>query len=149
MALKIGDKAPDFVLPSTAGEDLHFYRDLKGKSVILYFYPKDFTSVCTAEACEFRNHFDDFRDLDVPVIGISRDSIKTHLDFKKQYQLPFELLSDTDGKVCKAYKALVPVIGVPKRITYLIGPDLKIRVAHSDMFTAKKHISAVLKELNA
>ena len=147
MALQIGDKAPHFILESTSGEDFHFYQEMKGKSCVLYFYPKDFTSVCTAEACEFRNHFDDFKEMDVPVIGISRDSIKTHLDFKKQYQLPFDLLSDTDGKVCKAYKALVPVIGVPKRITYLIGPDHKVKVAHSDMFTAKKHISSVLKEL--
>jgi thioredoxin-dependent peroxiredoxin len=147
MALKIGDKAPDFTLKSTSGEDFHFHKDMKGKTCILYFYPKDFTSVCTAEACEFKNHFDDFQGMDIPVIGISRDSIKTHLDFKKHYQLPFDLLSDTDGKVCKAYKALVPVIGVPKRITYLIGADFNIKVAHSDMFTAKKHISAVLKEL--
>jgi peroxiredoxin Q/BCP len=146
MALNIGDKAPNFTLPSTSGKEFNFYQDTDQKSCIIYFYPKDFTQGCTAEACEFRNHFDDFKGLDLPIYGISRDSIETHQDFIRKYKLPFELLSDKSGKVCRDYDALVPIIGIPKRITYLIGPDKKILAALSDMFNAKKHISEMLKK---
>ena len=78
MALKLGQIAPDFILKGTSGTELKPSRDLEGKSFILYFYPKDFTRVCTAEACEFRDQFAAFRDLDIPVFGVSRDDLATH-----------------------------------------------------------------------
>jgi thioredoxin-dependent peroxiredoxin len=87
------------------------------------FLPKDFTKVCTAEACDFRDQFSAFRDLDVPVIGISRDSIAKHLKFKEEHKLPFELLSDGSGKVCKKYDALVPILKMPKRVTYFVDKN--------------------------
>lgn len=94
MTLKKGQKARDFSLPSTSGEKFNLYQSTAGRPCVIYFYPKDFTKVCTAEACDFRDQFSAFRELDVPVIGISRDNITTHLKFKEEYKLLFELLSD-------------------------------------------------------
>lgn len=147
MALSLGAKAPDFTLPATSNKKLTLSQDLQGKAVILYFYPKDFTGVCTAEACEFRDQFEAFRELDIPVYGISRDDIPTHEKFKKAHRLPFELLSDESGKVCKAYDALIPLIKMPKRVTYLLDQEHKIAGVFSDMFESKGHIESMLKKL--
>lgn len=147
MALSLGAKAPDFTLPATSNKKLTLSQDLQGKAVILYFYPKDFTGVCTAEACEFRDQFEAFREFDIPVFGISRDDIPTHEKFKKAHRLPFELLSDESGKVCKAYDALIPLIKMPKRVTYLLDQEHKIAGVFSDMFESKGHIESMLKKL--
>lgn len=147
MALSIGQKAPDFKLHSTSGQILKMSEDLLGKAFILYFYPKDFTAGCTAEACEFRDQFEAFRNLDVPVFGLSRDDIPTHEKFKKAYKLPFDLLSDPDGKVCKSYDALIPLIKMPKRVTYLIDDKHEIAGVFSDMFESKAHIENMLRKL--
>ena len=102
MTLKPGDKAPDFTLP-TDGNGKVSLSKLKGRSVILYFYPKDDTSGCTAEACGFRDSFPRFVKTDAAVIGVSRDSVASHDRFKRKHGLPFALASDEDGKVCEAY----------------------------------------------
>src|SRR5512135_718043 len=102
MRAKPGDKAPDFTL-ATDGAGKVTLSKLKGKKVILYFYPKDDTSGCTAEACGFRDNLPKFGRTDATVIGISRDSVASHDKFKKKYDLPFILGSDEDGKVCEAY----------------------------------------------
>lgn len=149
MALEIGNKAPDFTLPGTSGLNLNLSRDMESKALILFFYPKDFTRGCTAEACEFRDNFGEFRDLDVPVFGISRDDIKTHERFKKEYKFPFELLSDESGKVCKAYDALIPLIKMPKRVTYLLDAEHRIAAVYSDMFEFKGHIKTMLRKLES
>ncbi|WP_439489505.1 peroxiredoxin [Algoriphagus sp.] len=147
MALKTGSTAPQFKLKSTGGKTIDSSVDLKGKAFILYFYPKDFTKGCTAEACEFRDQFEAFRDLDIPVLGISKDDIETHERFKKEHKLPFDLLSDPSGEVCKSYDALIPLIKMPKRVTYLIDKDHKIAAVFSDMFESKGHIQSMLKSL--
>ena len=147
MALQKGSTAPEFTLACTGINILNTAKDLKEKAFVLYIYPKDFTRVCTAEACEFRDQFEAFRDLDIPVFGLSKDDIESHNKFKKEHRLPFELLSDPTGKVCKSYDALVPLIKMPKRITYLIDQDHKIAAVFSDMFESKGHIDAMLKSL--
>ncbi len=147
MALKTGSTAPEFRLKSTGAKTIDSSTDLKGKAFILYFYPKDFTKGCTAEACEFRDQFEAFRDLDIPVLGISKDDIETHERFKKEHKLPFDLLSDPSGEVCKSYDALIPLIKMPKRITYLIDKEHKVAAVFSDMFESKGHIEAMLKKL--
>lgn len=149
MALKIGAKAPEINLKSTNGKRFILSDDMKGKPCIIYFYPKDFTPGCTEEACTFRDSFSEFRDLNIDIFGISRDTITSHLKFKAQHKLPFELLSDIDGKVCKAYDALVPIIGLPKRVTYLLDTNHKIVAVYQDMFGARKHIETMLKEMNS
>lgn len=147
MALALGAQAPDFTLASTSGKKVSLSKDFAGKSLILYFYPKDFTPGCTAEACEFRDQFAEFRNLEIPVFGISRDDISTHEKFKKAYKLPFELLSDDTGKVCKAYDALIPLIKMPKRITYLIDEENRIAGIYEGLFDNKEHVKAMLLKL--
>ena len=101
MSLDVGDKAPDFTLP-TDGDGKIKLSDLKGKKVVLYFYPKDDTPGCTKEACAFGDDVAaNSRRSDAAVIGISRDSVASHDKFKKKYKLPFTLASDSDGKVTR------------------------------------------------
>ena len=102
MTVQTGDKAPDFTMPTDGGGSVTLSK-LKGRKVVLYFYPKDDTSGCTAEACGFRDSFPNFRKIDAAVIGISRDSVAAHDKFKKKYELPFTLASDADGKVTERY----------------------------------------------
>ncbi len=147
MALLLGSPAPNFTLPATGGKQISLREDLQNKSFILYFYPKDFTNGCTAEACEFRDQFEAFRELDIPVFGVSKDDMATHEKFKKANNLPFDLLSDTTGKVCKAYQALIPLVKMPKRITYYIDADHHIAGVFSDMFEDKEHVDNMLKKI--
>lgn len=149
MALKVGDKAPDFTLPSTAGNSFALNMDAANKPLILYFYPKDFTAGCTKEACSFRDNIEDFKEFDIDVYGISTDSIETHQKFRKKYDLPFDLLSDIDGYVSKKYEARLPFMNVSKRITYLLDKDHCIAAVYSNLFGAEKHIHEMISKLKA
>lgn len=153
MALDIGDKAPEFTLP-TDGDGSVSLAKLKGKKVVLYFYPKDDTSGCTAEACAFRDMFPRFKKMDAAVIGISRDSVASHDKFKKKYELPFTLASDAEGKVTEKYGVWVEksmygrkYMGI-ERATFLIDEKGKIqRVWHK--VKVPGHADEVLKAVNA
>lgn len=147
MSLKINQAAPDFTLPSTSGQSITLSKDLKDTVCILYFYPKDFTGGCTAEACGFRDNMEEFNNVDLTILGISRDNISSHLKFKRAYGLPFELLSDLDGEVCKAYEALIPLFRTPKRITYLLGRDHTVKAFHQGTFGAEKHIQKMISSI--
>jgi peroxiredoxin Q/BCP len=131
MSLEIGDKAPDFTLPTDGGGSVTLSK-LKGKKVVLYFYPKDDTSGCTAEACAFRDSFPRFKKIDAAIIGISRDSVAAHDKFKKKYELPFTLASDEAGKVTEKYGVWVEksmygrkYMGI-ERTTFVIDDQGKI-----------------------
>ena len=102
MAVKEGERAPDFSMATDDGGKVSL-KSLKGKNVVLYFYPKDDTPGCTKEACAFRDNLPDFSKVKATVIGVSKDSVESHQKFKKKYALPFPLASDPDGKVTKAY----------------------------------------------
>jgi peroxiredoxin Q/BCP len=102
MALKVGDKAPSFKLKNQDGETISL-SDLKGKPIVLYFYPKDDTSGCTKEACNFRDEFPKFGKMKAEIIGISADSIESHKKFAEKYKLPFNLLSDVKKEVIEKY----------------------------------------------
>ncbi len=102
MTIDVGDRAPAFTAPTDGGGKFKL-AEHKGKTVILYFYPKDDTSGCTAEACAFRDALPGFRKAAAVVIGISRDSVERHDKFKKKHDLLFTLVSDEDGKICEAY----------------------------------------------
>jgi peroxiredoxin Q/BCP len=102
MTLKIGDRAPAFTLP-TDGDGTIRLSELKGKKVVLYFYPKDDTPGCTKESCEFRDANKAFTKLGVEIIGVSKDSVERHDKFKEKYKLPFRLASDAEGKASAAY----------------------------------------------
>jgi peroxiredoxin Q/BCP len=100
--LRIGMKAPDFKLKNENGIEISL-NDFDGKIIILYFYPKDNTSGCTAEACDFRNHIKMFEKKNSVIIGISKDSVQSHLKFKEKFDLPFNLLADESLEVIKKY----------------------------------------------
>ncbi|TZE81329.1 peroxiredoxin [Calorimonas adulescens] len=131
MELKEGMEAPDFTLPSTDGNVT--LSSLRGKNVVLYFYPKDNTSGCTNEAVSFRDKLRDFEDLNTEILGVSRDSIRSHENFASRYGLPFKLLSDSEGMVCELYGVLKEknmygkiTIGI-ERTTFVIDRDGYIR----------------------
>lgn len=121
--LKVGDQAPDFTLGSDNNASVSL-RDFHGRIVVLYFYPKDFTTGCTKEACAFRDDFSEFKRRDIVIIGISYDKSEEHEKFKMGYDLPFVLLSDKNKEVSKMYGADGLVYA--KRITYIIDKDGKI-----------------------
>ena len=102
MSVSEGDKAPSFAMATDGGGTVSL-KDLKGQNVVLYFYPKDNTPGCTKEACAFRDLMPDFSGIDAAIIGVSKDSVKKHDNFKAKYELPFTLASDEDGSVCEAY----------------------------------------------
>ena len=132
MKIEEGKKAPDFKLECDGGDTVSL-KELRGKKVILYFYPKDDTSGCTAEACGFRDALPNFKRVKAEVIGISRDSVKSHDKFKTKYKLPFRLASDEEGKICNAYGTWVEksmygrkYMGI-ERATFLIDEDGVVR----------------------
>lgn len=153
MSIEIGDKAPDFTL-STDGNGKVSLSKLRGQKVVLYFYPKDDTSGCTAEACGFRDSFPKFGKIEAAVIGISKDSVASHDKFKKKYELPFTLASDADGKVCEAYGVWVEksmygrkYMGI-ERATFLIDEKGVVRgVWHK--VKVPGHVDAVLAAAKA
>ena len=149
MALKVGDKAPDFTLPSTSGKSFALHMDASNKPLILYFYPKDFTAGCTKDSGRCRDKREDLKDFDIDVYGISTDSIETHHKFREKYELPFDLLSDIDGYVSKKYQARLPILNVSKRITYLLDKDHRVAAVYSNLFGAEKHIHEMISQLKA
>ena len=149
--LKEGDLAPDFELPDQNG-DLHKLSDYRGKKVVLYFYPKDDTPGCTKEACSFRDSFGDFRKHGIVVLGVSKDSEKSHARFQEKYSLPFSLLSDTDTKVSQAYEAWgekkfmgKEMVGM-NRITYVIDEDGRILKAYEKV-KPQYHAQEILNDI--
>lgn len=152
MALAVGDKAPDFTLPSDEEKDVTLSK-LKGKKVILYFYPKDNTPGCTKEACDFRDNFAAFKKEGALVFGISKDSAKAHTKFKEKYTLPFTLLVDDNADVCEAYgvinkKSLFgkTFLGI-QRSTFLIDEKGIIQAIWRKV-KVPGHVEQVLNELN-
>jgi len=151
LKLKEGDKAPDFSAP-TNGAGTISLSELKGKNVILYFYPKDDTPGCTKEACAFRDDFAAFKKKGAVVLGVSADPVKAHDKFVKKFELPFPLLADEDKKIVEAYgvwgqKSFMgrKYMGI-HRVTFLIGPDGNIRKIWPKV-KPEEHAKEVLAEL--
>ncbi len=146
LKLKLGDPAPDFTLPTGEGKTLALH-DFRGrKNVILYFYPKDFTSGCTIEACSFRDFHNQVNALDAEVLGVSLDSVDLHKAFSEKYNLPFPLLSDTERKVAEAYGVLRPEGTSTRRVTFIIDKEGKIRHVFPRV-DVTKHTQEVLEVL--
>ena len=143
--VRAGDKAPDFTLPSQSGEQVRLYDRLGERVVVLYFYPRDDTRGCTAEACGFRDSFEDFTDAGAEVIGVSSDSVDRHAAFAGKHKLPFTLLSDKGGQVRKSYGVPAVLGMVPGRVTFVIDREGTIRHSFNSMTNIGQHISDALR----
>src|SRR3954470_24708111 len=146
--LSVGTEAPDFTLNDQDGKPVSL-RSFRGqKSVVVYFYPKDDTPGCTAEACSFRDQFTEFTDAGAEVIGISSDSEASHKKFAEKHRLPFTLLSDKGASVRAAYGIPATFGLLPGRVTFVIDKEGVIKLAFNSQINATKHVSeslAILK----
>ena len=147
MKVNVGDKAPDFTLPSQMGDNVTLSEYFGKKNVVLYFYPKDETRGCTREACEFRDQYDVFTNLGAEVLGVSSDTLESHKSFATHYGLPFLLLSDEKSEVRKLYGVPSSMGILPGRVTYIIDKKGVVRHVFSSQFRPEKHIEEALKIL--
>jgi peroxiredoxin Q/BCP len=145
-SVKAGDRAPDFALPDADGKEVRL-ADLRGKPIVLYFYPKDDTPGCTKEACSFRDQYEDFKDAGAVVIGVSSDSGESHRKFTEKYKLPFTLLSDRGGAVRKLYGVPATLGLLPGRVTFVIGGDGVVRKVFNSQLAATRHVEEALAAL--
>jgi peroxiredoxin Q/BCP len=148
----VGDRAPDFTLPSQNGSPVTLSQYLGERVVVLYFYPKDETRGCTAEACAFRDSYEVFKEAGAEVIGVSSDSVEKHEKFAGHHQLDFALLSDKGGALRKLYGVPATLGIVPGRVTYVIDREGVVQHVFSSMTKISKHIEeavAVVKRLQA
>jgi len=148
-APRVGQAAPDFTLPDQSGRPVRLsdYRGLK--NVVLYFYPKDYTAGCTAEACAFRDSYEVFKTAGAEVIGVSMDTAESHQRFAADHRLPFVLLADTDGAVSKLYQ-VSGLFGLwRKRITFVIDKAGVIRHSFESQLNTTRHIDEALKVLQS
>jgi thioredoxin-dependent peroxiredoxin len=121
MALKVGDKIPNFSAKDAYGNTFESQSVIGVKTVVIYFYPKDDTHVCTQQACAFRDQYEDFKDLGAEVVGISGDSTSSHQKFASKYKLPFTLLSDSSKKIRNLFGVPTALFGLlPGRVTYVV-----------------------------
>lgn len=149
MTIKVGDKAPEFTLPSQDGTSVSLSEFRGKKNVVVYFYPKDDTPGCTKEACAFRDQYQVFTDAGAEVIGISGDSQQSHKQFASKYNLPFTLLSDTSNKVRELYGVPATLWILPGRVTYVIDKEGIIRHIFDSMLDFNAHVEEALKTLKA
>lgn len=136
--MKTGEKAPAFSKTAHTGETVSL-DGLHGRWVVLYFYPADDTPGCTAEACSFRDSYEDFVDAGAVVIGVSKDSLEKHERFAAKHNLPFQLVSDEDGALRAAYDVKKSLGILPGRVTYVIDPEGIVRKVFSSQLRATQH----------
>lgn len=144
--IQIGDTVPTFSLLDQNGKTIKIDSTL-GKSMIIYFYPKDDTPGCTKEACKFRDEYENFTDLGAMVIGISADSVKSHKNFEEKYKLPFTLLADTENVIRKLFGVPNNLFVIPGRVTYVVNNQGIVVHVFNSQLGAEKHISESLKKL--
>lgn len=143
--LQVGQAAPDFSLKTTTGATFRL-QDLRGRHVVLYFYPKDDTPGCTTQACTFRDQYEDFKDLGAEVVGVSSDSEKSHQKFTAKHNLPFELLADENGAVRKLYEVPRAMLGLlPGRVTFVIDKNGIVQYIFNSLTGATDHVSKAME----
>jgi thioredoxin-dependent peroxiredoxin len=147
LKVKVGDKAPDFTLPSQLGDNLTLSEFLGKKNVVLYFYPKDETPGCTKEACTFRDNYQQLTEMGAEVLGVSGQSVESHMSFASHYGLPFLLLSDEDNKVRELYGVPSTMGFLPGRVTYIIDKKGIIRHIFNSQSQAQRHVEEAKKTL--
>ncbi len=145
MAIKIGDKIPAVSLKDHNGKDFSLSSFTGTKALVIYFYPKNFTPGCTLQACDFRDRYEDFKDLDAEVIAISSDSEASHSRFVEKYNLPFIFLSDADKKARKAFGVKASLLGiVPGRETFVFDKQGILKMRYNNL-NASQHTDKALE----
>jgi peroxiredoxin Q/BCP len=148
-AIKVGDRVPNFSLPSQTGTTVNIGDLIGKKSLVIYFYPKDDTPGCTAESCAFRDSYEVFTDAGAEVIGISADSPQSHQQFAQKYNLPFTLLSDSDNRVRKLFGVPATLFVLPGRVTYIIDKEGIVRHIFDSMLDFKAHVTESLNTIQS
>ena len=148
-AIKVGDRVPNFSLPSQTGTTFNIGDLIGKKSLVIYFYPKDDTPGCTAESCAFRDSYEVFTDAGAEVIGISADSPQSHQQFAQKYNLPFTLLSDSDNRVRKLFGVPSTLFVLPGRVTYIIDKQGIVRHIFDSMLDFKAHVTESLNTIKS
>ena len=141
----LGKPAPDFTREAHNGQRISLADYLGKQVVVLYFYPKDGTPVCTKEACAFRDAYHDFAQAGAVVIGVSSDAVDRHRAFVSNHRLPFLLVSDKDGELRAAYQVPKTLGILPSRVTYVIDKAGVVRHTFSALFSAERHVTEALE----
>ena len=144
-SIQPGETAPDFTAETADGQHVSLADSRGRQSVVLYFYPRDNTSVCTAQACAFRDAYENFTQAGAVVIGVSADSNSSHRGFAETKKLPFILLSDADGRLQKLYGVTKTLGLIPRRVTFVIDPQGIVRHTFSALLSGDRHVVEALK----
>ena len=147
--VQVGDKAPAFTAPLQDGGTFDSAALLGQKWLVLFFYPKDNTLVCTKEACAFRDSYEKFAAAGAEVVGVSSDSAASHARFAAKYRLPFPIVADTDRRLRKLFGVPNPLGVIPGRVTYVIDRAGVVRLAYSALFASDDHVTKALAAVNA
>lgn len=143
-AVQVGDKAPAFTAPLQDGGMFDSATLIGRKWLVLFFYPKDNTPVCTREACAFRDSYEKFSAAGAEVVGVSSDSAATHARFAEKHRLPFPIVADTDRRLRKLFGVPNPLGVIPGRVTYVIDREGVVRLAYSALFASDEHVTRAL-----
>ena len=147
--LKVGDLAPEFSAQDQHGNSISLASLLERGRLVLYFYPRDFTPVCTAQACTFRDAAGELGTLSANVVGVSTDAADSHQRFGEKHSVPFSLIADPERRIIKPYRALLPIINHTLRVTYVIDTNRRILGAFHHEFSAAKHLEDVKRALES
>ena len=148
-AISVGDHAPDFSATAHTGETIRLADFAGDKAVVLFFYPKDGTPICTKEACTFRDYYEQFTEAGAQVIGVSSSGDESHRTFAGRHRLPFPLISDIDGALRKAFGVPKTLGFLPGRVTYVIDKHGIVRMTFVAQMTADRHVTEALNVIQA
>jgi peroxiredoxin Q/BCP len=142
--VQVGDTAPTFTAPLQDGGTFDSATLLGRKWLVLFFYPKDNTPVCTREACAFRDSYEAFVAAGAEVVGVSSDSAATHARFAEKHRLPFPIVADTDRRLRRLFGVVNPLGVIPGRVTYVIDREGVVRLVYAALFASDKHVKQAL-----
>ena len=146
--LKVGEVAPDFAATAQDGRAVKL-SELRGKRVVMFFFPKAFTHGCTIETRQFRDHYSELAALGAEVLGVSVDSAESQCEFASREGVPFPMIGDPSRNIGRSYDVLWPLLNVARRITYVVGPDGRIEAAFHHELLVSKHLEAVRAHLQS
>lgn len=152
ISLELGKEAPGFTALNTQGETVSLNKLVGTKGIILYFYPKDSTPGCTTEACDFRDNMTQLQNKGYTIVGVSKDSVKSHQKFTEKQGLNFHLISDSDGSICNLYgvfgekKFMGKIVNGIHRTTFILDKNLKIKKIYKDV-KVKGHVLQIMEDI--